>query len=869
MITTPTKTDYQVSANGNAADNRFDPAGMTVRATLSTGSTVTVDAGNLAAAATPDNAATTNDDVKDGLTNNDCLTISDGTLVQQIAIRKLGSSSVTLTAKGTNKAATDVAVNVVSRSTVIASNYPANFVPVKAESDSSDIATARINNGNTIITGRKAGKAILTLTSGTGDTIRINVEVKENGVIIAKIADVMDPVYITLYDTTNGFEVDRNIAPYVVGEAADLFTAEYVTYNGNVALKITPKKIGGNITDTNLVADANVIVYGTDKKLAAGYQVAVTENGVQKRFVKNNIKSIELDRKAVDSVTSTLFYKGEDAVTMDVTGTVSFRETDKMIITPESAPQFEDEWNVKSGKVELPASEVSSLTLTAGKGAATGDVTAKYLGKSLENEIEVNVFQSCSISKSDLLKNLSLSTGKITVSAPAYISAEFNDKGELVIKPLKSAANKNVTITLNDDYIVGEIYVTLTNNKVTLNTGKGTNGFDIVSNALEDYQNGVYTPPSKTEYYIGEDLDISDAKYEYVKDGKLESLALTTDMFAGFDSSVVTEENRPLIVTLTYGGIQIGADKEIKVTIKAKSQTVTASDIALIGADITDVIYKGDNGITAKLSDGNIVLTATKTSQSGTLKVTASDGRTVDISVSIDAKGNFTVGSIPFEMHSVTVTKEELNLTPYEAEVADDDIVKASVTDDKVILESMATGSTTVTVLDHDGHKSTVTITVAKDGSMTYTVSPYVAAGWVDLGNGDWGYIQDGERVVSKWVSVTEEDPYNNNEVGEVWYHFGADGKMQRGWISDPEAEWKIYLLDSNGRMMHSDWVNAPEQKELNRPAGIYHLTDDGAVQLNGWALAKNSDSVYWFCNAGNGLFERDNPASWANEKLW
>ena len=139
---------------------------------------------------------------------------------------------------------------------------------------------------------------------------------------------------------------------------------------------------------------------------------------------------------------------------------------------------------------------------------------------------------------------------------------------------------------------------------------------------------------------------------------------------------------------------------------------------------------------------------------------------------------------------------------------------------------------------------------------------------WVDLGDGNWGYIRNGERVVSDWISITEADPYNNNEVGEVWYHFGADGLMQRGWIID-ETGWKVYLLDSNGRMMHSNWVNAPKNIELNRPAGIYHLTDDGAVQMNGWALAKNSQTIYWYCNPGTGLFEKNNPGSWSGKKLW
>lgn len=139
--------------------------------------------------------------------------------------------------------------------------------------------------------------------------------------------------------------------------------------------------------------------------------------------------------------------------------------------------------------------------------------------------------------------------------------------------------------------------------------------------------------------------------------------------------------------------------------------------------------------------------------------------------------------------------------------------------------------------------------------------------GWYKVGDSDWSYYINNRKVVSDWVAVEEADPYNNNEVGTVWYHMNSEGLMDRGWIID-ESGWKVYLLDSNGRMMHSQWVNAPASEELNRPAGLYKLTDDGAVQMNGWAESV-TPGIYWFCNAGTGLFEVDNPASWGSEKLF
>ena len=153
------------------------------------------------------------------------------------------------------------------------------------------------------------------------------------------------------------------------------------------------------------------------------------------------------------------------------------------------------------------------------------------------------------------------------------------------------------------------------------------------------------------------------------------------------------------------------------------------------------------------------------------------------------------------------------------------------------------------------------------NGEVGNLPDPELKEGWYKVGDTDWSYYIAGQKVVSDWISVEEADPYNNNKVGKVWYHMNAQGLMDRGWIID-ESGWKVYLLDSNGRMMHSQWVNAPASEELNRPAGLYKLTEDGAVQMNGWAESV-TPGIYWFCNAGTGLFEVDNPASWGSEKLF
>lgn len=129
---------------------------------------------------------------------------------------------------------------------------------------------------------------------------------------------------------------------------------------------------------------------------------------------------------------------------------------------------------------------------------------------------------------------------------------------------------------------------------------------------------------------------------------------------------------------------------------------------------------------------------------------------------------------------------------------------------------------------------------------------------------GDYYYTDPdtGAMVVSDWAAYREADPYNNNIEGNVWYHFDEDGLMQRGWIKD-ETGWKIYNLDSNGRMRYSTWINADAQPEIGMPAGMYNLCPDGAVQMNGWAESV-TPGIWWFCNPDTGLFERNNPGSWS-----
>ena len=59
---------------------------------------------------------------------------------------------------------------------------------------------------------------------------------------------------------------------------------------------------------------------------------------------------------------------------------------------------------------------------------------------------------------------------------------------------------------------------------------------------------------------------------------------------------------------------------------------------------------------------------------------------------------------------------------------------------------------------------------------------------WVNTNETLWAYLQDGKPLTDTW-----------KELNKKWYHFGADGLMQTGWISD---EGGTRYCDSRGVMV-------------------------------------------------------------------
>lgn len=134
--------------------------------------------------------------------------------------------------------------------------------------------------------------------------------------------------------------------------------------------------------------------------------------------------------------------------------------------------------------------------------------------------------------------------------------------------------------------------------------------------------------------------------------------------------------------------------------------------------------------------------------------------------------------------------------------------------------------------------------------------------GWYkEKESGAYYYFSETDgKMVTGWFQDMNDDGN--------WYYLSKDsedyGKMKRGWLID-ETGWKTYYLDSNGRMLKNQWINASANNELGRPEGMYKLTSDGAVQMNGWAESV-TPGIYWFLRSGDGWFDKNNSKCWANQ---
>lgn len=778
---------------------------------------------------------------------------------------KIGTQSVQVRVKGNNDKFISIPYAVFN--TVKVEDKDLDWKGVKITSITSEDETIAKGSGNTLKV-YEAGSTYLTIT-GTKDentlSTRVKIDVKEDGTV-----SYSKDFSSSMADR----EFGENFAKYAEGQDVEVSVRD--SEIANAVLKTdrlgkTHVQVTGNAEGSTEL----YVKFGVNKKLTYTAKVNVAEDGTVTISDTDdlNVSSISLPSATVTALESADYYSESVQIASDM-------DTAKAVID-EAVDEDTLMVNVTMNGVtdQVPLSTCEYVLF----GSNGWGNLARY-GKNL-SKIRVRFDKKSADTATVSLKQkddyVNADLGVAVASHSVIAGGSYID----VVEVTDDNGNTTYSIrptALTDDWMSYKVSFKDKNGATAFVEGevKGyqlrkmkVTPFKISADAEKDF-----TAPSKTEYTIGETFDASGASFSYApyEGGQMMAVDVTADMFKSatndkdlvFDS--VDNDGDTIEVVFTYGD---WTSSKFAIKVKPAEKKFSAAELGVpSGEEIEDVILKTtDSGIkVAESSKSFVYLTANKVNKSAAVTIKTTKGNTVDALVTVDENGQISVESqVLFRSHIVSVSEDDMNLTAFEVATSDDSVVYAEVQSGKVVITSLKPGTATVTASDKDGNEATIDVTVAEDGSITTTVHAFNADGWVDLGNGDWGYILNGERVVSKWVSVTEEDPYNNNEVGEVWYHFGADGKMQRGWISDPEAEWKIYLLDSNGRMMHSDWVNAPEQKELNRPAGIYHLTSDGAVQMNGWALAKGSDSIYWYCNAGNGLFEKDNPASWANEKLW
>ena len=767
---------------------------------------------------------------------------------------KIGTQVITIRVEGDNDNIVTLPYNVYKNITVTDADMDWSGVSINSVV-SEDERILSTNKEGATVRALDAGTTYATVTGtdakGNSISVRVKVEVAANG----------DVEYTKeLSSATADRQFGQNFAAYAEGQDvvvsvrdSEIANAVYKTDKlGNSHVQVTGNAAGS----TKLY-----IRFGANKKLTYTADITVAKDGTISIGNTDtlNVSSISIPTATEEALESGDYYAAS-------TGAVAnYGETATKVVN--DAIDEENLWlNVTVGAVtdQIPLKTCEYAFNYPQYGQDKSKIAIRWATGEVVTSGTVSLKEKKDYTNIDL--GVAVASYEITDGAGYVKVVETTDEnGNKVysVRPDKlSDASVDFTVNFRDS-----------NGALAKVTGK-VNGYqfdNVIATPFEIKENAEkkFSAPSKTVYTIGETFDVSGASFSYLPDagGDWIDVTVTPDMFVKANSSneAVSFDTaaEDISVVFKYGNY---TSAPFTIKINAAEQKFSSAELGVpAGEGIASIRVKetGSGIAVAESSETFAYITATTVEKSSAVEIQTTEGNTVNVFVTVDKNGKISVeGEVQFHSHAVTVSKDDMNLTATKVSTSDDSVVYAEVQSGKVVITSLTPGTATVTASDQDGHEATIDVTVADDGSITTTVHAYNADGWVDLGNGDWGYIRDGKRVTSDWVDVTEEDPYNNNEIGKVWYHFGSDGLMQRGWIVD-ETGWKIYLLDSNGRMMHSQWVNAPEQESLNRPAGMYKLTGDGAVQMNGWATSVDNENIEWFCNAGNGLFEVDNPASW------
>lgn len=701
-----------------------------------------------------------------------------------------------------------------------------------------------------------AGETEVTVTDDKGTTVTARATVAENGAVTFETdfaTVIVDKI------------IGSNFASLAAGQNATvsvkdpIVTAKYVQdADGTEHVYLTPVAVG----NTQMT-----LTFGSKGKLCYTYDVSVNDKGIisikengnglhiAKLSLPANTKKAleETDYYSTASHTNNLRVKDlENADSIVVKGVIgsSLVNMNELPVTVTTTTGIVDTVMLSTTKMEFSQayyvdrknSKPTELVVSFGGAKEVTDVTLK---------------QKIDVTFDDLLL-----VPETFTCDDQYVDVVKNGTNSFSIIPKNDASTDHTTNVSFYDENGGSTVVTVTVNGFTIKQTQ-------VSTPVANLDSVEYTQPTVQEYTIGDEISVEGSSYSYIPNGGGNRLTVKVrpEMFSDANGNKLSTDEAKTYTNVKFQYGNYTSEEVFSVTVNPAEVRLTTEDLGLAPNDTiayAEMVDDGEQKISVGItSDGYIYFQSKAINKDGVALVTTKSGNTAYVYIDVDEDGNISaVSDVNFKATVKTITPEELGIYADSLENNDEDCVNAVVQAGSVVVKSLTPGDASITVTDKEGKTSKIDVTVYADGSMGINVTKPITEGWVDLGNGDWGYIRNGERVVSDWVSVQEADPYNGNKVGTVWYHIGSDGLMQRGWIVD-ETGWKIYLLDSNGRMMHSQWVNAPAQESLNRPAGLYHLTPDGAVQMNGWAESVDNENILWFCNAGNGLFEVDNPTSW------
>jgi len=164
----------------------------------------------------------------------------------------------------------------------------------------------------------------------------------------------------------------------------------------------------------------------------------------------------------------------------------------------------------------------------------------------------------------------------------------------------------------------------------------------------------------KTEYYLGETIDLTNAKVKYTNNkGKEETFEVTIDMISGFETTSVGE----FVLTITYEGLEVSVDYVVKkpatlvLVSTFKTTYYVGDDLDLTGGTIK---YTNDDGAETTTAITNNMVNNFDTSSAGNKTLTVTyQGLTISINYVVKNPSTLSM-FVPFKTNYVV--GESLNV---------------------------------------------------------------------------------------------------------------------------------------------------------------------------------------------------------------